>query len=133
FAPQDDASLLAGGKDVDNDTYTFTARTALKGITAIRLETLADDRLPKGGPGRADNGNFALTDFRVTAATVGGKTGALKLVNPRATFEQKGLPVAAAIDGDKKSGWAVDGAIGEDHAAVFEMDTPLAGEGETLL
>jgi hypothetical protein len=124
----DDGSFLADGKDVDFDTYTFTARTTFKGITAIRLETLADDSLPRKGPGRADNGNFALTDFRVTATGKDGKAVALKLVNPRATFEQKGLPVAAAIDGDKKSGWAVDPEVGQDHAAVFELDTPLNGE-----
>jgi hypothetical protein len=127
FTPQHDGSLLVGGKDVDFDTYTFQARTALKGITAIRLETLADDSLPKRGPGRADNGNFALTDFRVTA-TVAGKTLPLKLVNPRATFEQKGLPVASALSGDKKKGWAVDPEFGRDHAAVFELESSLDGE-----
>jgi hypothetical protein len=131
FTPQSDGSLLVGGKDVDNDVYTLQARTTLKGITTIRLETLADDSLPRRGPGRADNGNFALTDFRVTAVTAkDGKPVALKLVNPRATFEQKGLPVAAAIDADKKSGWAVDPEVGQDHAAVFDFDTPLTGEGE---
>ena len=43
----------------------------------------------------------------------------MKLVNPKATFEQKGLPIAAAIDGDKKSGWAVDPQFGKNHAAVL--------------
>jgi mono/diheme cytochrome c family protein len=133
FTPQDDGSLLTGGKIADFDTYTFTARTSLKGITALRLETLADDSLPRKGPGHADNGNFALSDFRVTATTRDGKTMPLKLVNPRATFQQKGLPVAAAIDNDKKSAWAVDPEIGHDHAAVFDLDTPLDHDGEVLL
>src|SRR5262249_52130703 len=65
FTPQDDGSLLTGGKLADLDTYTFTARTSLKGITALRLEALADENLPRKGPGHADNGNFALSDFRV--------------------------------------------------------------------
>ena len=38
-------------------------QTDLTGITAIRLEALADPSLVKGGPGRATNGNFALSDF----------------------------------------------------------------------
>src|SRR5262249_35776393 len=49
----------------------------------------------------------------------------------RATFEQKGLPVAAAIDGDKKSAWAVDPQFGRDHAAVFEPAAPFGFPGGT--
>jgi hypothetical protein len=127
FTAQNDGSLLVGGKDADFDIYTLQARTALKGITAIRLEAMADDSLPKRGPGRADNGNFALTDFRMTAMKA-GQTVALKLVHPRATFEQKGLTVASALTGDKKTGWAIDPEIGQDHAAVFELEDPLDGE-----
>jgi hypothetical protein len=135
FTAQDDGSLLAGGKDVDFDTYTFVAKTSLAGISAIRLETLADDSLPKKGPGRAENGNFALSDFRVTATAKGegAKPMPIKLVKPRATFQQKGLPITAAIDDDKKSAWAVDPQIGQDHAAVFELEAALANDGEVLL
>src|SRR5262249_52548419 len=91
------------------------------------------------------NGNFALSDFRVTAAPVasggaggrgespGDKPVPVKLVHPKATFEQKGLPVAAAIDGDKKSAWAVDPQFGKDHAAVFETETDLGFDGGTVL
>jgi len=35
------------------------------------------------------------------------------------------LPVAAAIDGDANSAWAVDPQFGKDHAAVFALETPL--------
>ncbi len=132
---QDDGSVLATGKNPDFDTYTFTAHTTAKGITAIRLEALADPSLVKGGPGRAANGNFALSDFRVTAAPLDGKgkAVAVKLVNGKATFEQAGLPVKAAIDDDKKSAWAVDPQFGKDHAAVFETDGEVGFEGGTLL
>src|SRR5262249_22297962 len=131
----DDLSLLATGKNPDFDVYTFTAKTQLKGITAIRLEALADPSMVKGGPGRAGNGNFALSDFRVTAAPLAGQGQAVpvKLVNPKATFEQKGLPVKATIDDDKKSAWAVDPEFGKDHAAVFETETDVGFDGGTLL
>src|SRR5262249_4022789 len=95
----------------------------------------ADESLPKGGPGRADNGNFALTDVRIKSATISFVSiledlkvvnhGGAKLIRPRATFEQKGLPIAAAIDSDKKSGWAIDPQVGKNHAAIFEFDQPL--------
>src|SRR5262249_49626860 len=132
---QDDGSYLAGGKNPDFDTYTFVAHTQQRGITALRLDALAHPSFVKGGPGRAGNGNVALRDFRVTAAPLAGsgQPVAVKLVNPKATFEQKGLPVAAAIDADKKSAWAVDPQFGKDHAAVFEVEGDLGFEGGTVL
>jgi mono/diheme cytochrome c family protein len=135
FTPQPDGSLLAGGKNVDNDVYTFVLRTELRGIRSLRLEALAHPSLVKGGPGRADNGNIALSDFRVTAAPVSAPTQAtpVKLLNARATFEQPGLPVAAAVDGNRQSAWALDPQFGKDHAAVFELEKPLGFEGGTLL
>jgi hypothetical protein len=57
----------------------------------------------------------------------------VKLVRPRATFEQKGLPVAASIDDDPKSAWAVDPQFGKDQAAVFEFDAPVDVEGGATL
>ncbi|HZT81282.1 MAG TPA: DUF1549 domain-containing protein, partial [Gemmataceae bacterium] len=140
FTKLDDGSLLAGGKNPDNDTCTFVVHTPMKGITAVRLEALAHPSLVKGGPGRAGNGNFALSDFRVTAAPLAASGGRkppdpipARLVSARATFEQKGLPVAAAIDGDKRSAWAVDPQIGRDHAAVFEFAEPVGFDGGTAL
>ncbi|MEK6234756.1 MAG: DUF1549 domain-containing protein, partial [Planctomycetales bacterium] len=131
----DDGSLLASGKNPALDTYTLTARTELQGVTAIRLETLSHPSFAKGGPGRAGNGNIALSDFRATVAAVGknAKPVPVKFAGAKATFEQKGLAVKNAIDGDKKSAWAVDPQFGKDHAAVFEIATNLgAPEGITL-
>jgi mono/diheme cytochrome c family protein len=144
FTRLPDGSVLAGGKNPPFDTYTFVAQTNQTGITAIRLEALADASLVKGGPGRAANGNFALSDFRFTVAprapkaSTDGKAPTTKPVevrlrNPRATFEQKGLPIAAAIDNDPKSAWAVDPQFGKNHAAVFETETPVGFADGTVL
>src|SRR5947207_7819251 len=57
---QPDGSILASDKNPDFDTYTFVAKTTLRGITGIRLEALAHPSLVKGGPGRAENGNIDL-------------------------------------------------------------------------
>src|SRR5262249_33848589 len=134
FTPQDDGSLLVGGTNADFDTYTFTATADVEEITAVRLEVLADPSLAKGGPGRAQDGGFILTDFRLTARPKqdGAKPAAVALTNPRATYEQEGLPVAAAIDDDKKSGWAVGPRLGEDHAAVFETEGTGIAPGTLL-
>ena len=49
---QDDGSILASGTSPDTDWFTFSAKTELKNIIAVRVEALADASLPKGGPGR---------------------------------------------------------------------------------
>jgi cytochrome c553 len=132
---QADASLLASGKNPANDRYLFVAQTKARGITAVRLEAMAHASFVRGGPGRAANGNFALSDLKVTAAPLDGKSPprTVKLVSARATFEQNGLPVRAAIDGDRVSSWAVDPQFGKDHAAVFETDGDVGFAGGTVL
>ncbi|HYV25987.1 MAG TPA: PSD1 and planctomycete cytochrome C domain-containing protein, partial [Candidatus Eisenbacteria bacterium] len=135
FTNLDDGSYLASGANPKFDTNMFVAQTPLKDITAVRLEALAHKSFAKGGPGRASNGNFALSDFGLTAAPLDGKGDPVevKLVKPKATFEQKGLPVAAAIDEDKKSGWAIDPEFGKDQTAVFELEKPVGFDGGTIL
>ena len=131
----EDGSLLASGKNPEHDEYTFVASTNLKNLTAVRIEALSHKSFVKGGPGRASNGNFALTEFKLTATPLQGepKQVPVKLVNAKATFEQKGLGVAGAIDGNAGSAWAVDPEFGKDHAAVFECETPVGFDGGTQL
>jgi hypothetical protein len=139
FRFQDDGSALLAGTNPKKDHWTITTRTALKGITAVRLEALKDASLKKSGPGRADNGNFSLTDVRVTARPVdkdGRKPAKVKLRAARATFQQNegNLSAASSIDADKASGWAVDPQVGKDHAIVVEFAEPVEGfDGGTEL
>ncbi len=135
FATQDDGSYLASGTRADNDIYTIVARTNQRVITALRLEALADDSLPHHGPGRADNGNFALSSVEVKVAPAGREADAtlVKLASARATFEQPKLAVADAIDEDKTSAWAVDGQIGKNQAAAFEFAVPIGYDEGTVL
>ncbi len=133
---QEDGSLLASGTNADFDTYTIEAALPTGKYTGIRLEALADPSLAKGGPGRAENGNFALTDFSVALKPKEGSNKPLALASPQATFEQtpQELFVKNTIDGDKKSGWAVDPEFGKDHAAVFELAEELSvAEPATLV
>src|SRR5207245_5803748 len=123
LAKQPDDSLLAGGTRPETDTYTITASTDLKGITAVRLEVLSDPILPHHGPGRQDNGNLHLTDFRMKAAPKEDTNAAatVTLQNPTADFNQQDWDIAKAIDSDPKSAWAIYPAVGRDHQAVFEI------------
>lgn len=126
---QTDGSILVTGKNPDKETLTFEVESRLPEVRSLRLEALRDSRLVRGGPGRASNGNFALSDLSVSVLprTAGGKEIKVRLVRPRATFEQQGLPVSAAIDSDPTSAWAIEPRMGEDYAAVFELEQPVKG------
>lgn len=129
LAKQPDGSIKAGGTIPAQDTYTVTARTDLKGITAFRLEALNDTSFTANGPGASNNGNFVLTEFKVTAAVGAGAGQPVKLHKASADFSQDGWAVAGAIDGNDATGWAVMPRFGEPHFAVFEAVSPVAKEG----
>ncbi len=135
LARQPDGSVLASGKNPDTDTYTVTTLTKLNGITGIRLEALPDSTLPGKGPGRG-NGNFVLTEFKIHAWPQGDLTKAkqLTLINPKADFQQDGMPVAYAIDNNKDTGWAIFPKMGQTHTALFQVKEPLSvPEGTPLV
>jgi hypothetical protein len=135
FTRLPDGSFFVEGPNADADVYTLTAACDLADITALRIEALADDRLPHHGPGRAANGNFALTQITLQAGPRFGigMTVSPRLINAKATFEQTGFPASAAIDDDPRSGWAIDPQIGRDQAAVFEVGQVLRTDsGSTL-
>ncbi|WP_406695562.1 PSD1 and planctomycete cytochrome C domain-containing protein [Singulisphaera sp. Ch08] len=114
-----------------NDTYQLTFKAPLKDIRGLRLDALVDSSPSTKGPGRAGNGNFVLTEFRVT--DVQGKPVAL--AHASATFEQSGFPAVSAIDGKNgpNNGWAIAGATETDNAIVFETARPLGDGTPTAL
>ncbi len=125
FTQSDDAVAVSGEKP-DKDTYTITASTYLKVITGIRLDVLSDKSLPKGGPGRQDNGNLTLTDFAVEYFDPKNKVSTkLKIVRAIADFNQKDWGVAKAIDGKPSTGWGIHPQVGKSHHAIFVFDKPL--------
>jgi hypothetical protein len=121
---EDDHSIRSTGKRPDTDTYTVLAPAIA--ATGIRLEVLADDALPKKGPGRQDNGNLHLTDLRVYAIHSDSSMSEIPLRNPAADFNQDGWDIAKAIDNDPRTAWGIFPQVGKSHQAVFELD------GQTL-
>ncbi len=127
FSRQVDGSYLATGTNGNHDTYTATAATPLRRLTGLRLEALADPSMPQKGPGRAPNGNFGLSRITVRAGQTGGELRPIALTRPQVTFEQNNssLSIAASLDDNPGSGWAVDPQFGKDHAAVFTFAEPI--------
>jgi tetratricopeptide (TPR) repeat protein len=132
---QKDGSIFVYQRPPDeNDTYTLVFQTELKGITGLRLEALADSRLPHGGPGWAGDGNFVLNELTLQAASAKSpdKRRAIPLGNASADFSQVhsgGWDVRGAVDGNGRTGWAVHPQVNKDHTAVFEMAEKV-GDGQ---
>jgi hypothetical protein len=134
FARQPDHSLLAHGSRPEKDTYVIIAHTELKEITAVRLEVLSDDSLPHKGPGRQDNGNLHLSEFKVLAgAGCGGEAAPVTLQRPTADFDQQGWTIEHAIDGKEKTAWGIYPQVGRSHHAVFELKENVSFDCGTAL
>lgn len=124
LAKQEDGSLKSQGKSAAQETYTLTMQTESK-LTGLRLEALADDELPAKGPGLAPNGNFVLTEFKISRPGDGDKVLPVKVARVVADHSQSGHDIGTAIDGKDNTGWAVLPQIGQPHEAVFELGDPI--------
>lgn len=126
FETLDDRSVFVSGPP-GQGVYQIVAVAPMDFIRGLRLEVFADDRLPAKGPGRAPNGNFVVNQVRMFAIN-SDKPGEPRLVRFRAAeadFSQDNYAVSGAIDGDPKTGWAVMGGTGKNHAAAFTLARPL--------
>ncbi len=134
----EDRSLLAAGKIPDADTYTVTMEVPLRGVTAVRLEALTHDSLPRGGPGLAGNGNFVLTDVQIGRRTLAepDTLHPVRIVRAVADHEQDRFPIAHAIDDEpQQTGWAINvasGSLNVARQAVFVLERPLADDDTRL-
>jgi Protein of unknown function (DUF1553)/Protein of unknown function (DUF1549)/Planctomycete cytochrome C len=125
FILQSDGSLLCSGPRPERDTcHLSTKINQNEAITAVRLEVLTDDSLPKLGPGRQDNGNLHLSEFRVE---INGVNVLIKKAT--ADFNQDGWDIAKAIDGNKATAWGIFPQVGKPHQAIFEFKEPIKADG----
>ncbi len=158
--------VASAGPRPERDVYHIRVRASLPtgsqsmagthdaaAITAVRLELLADPSLPKGGPGRQDNGNLHLNLIELfsQAATsqpisptsksptnkeststkstsekpASAEPARLKIRRATADFSQEGWTVEHAVDGNPGSAWGIYPKVGQSHLGVFELEEPL--------
>ncbi|MFN9412818.1 MAG: PSD1 and planctomycete cytochrome C domain-containing protein [Pirellula sp.] len=145
FERQSDASFLAriddeledkGKETPETDTYTLTLSKLPADLTGLRLETIPDEGLPKGGSGLAANGNLVVSHV---AAQIIDREGTvvreLPLQRAEADFEQKDFKAADTIAKkvDPKKGWAVSPKQSEPHWLQWRTKGPTTlQDGERL-
>jgi hypothetical protein len=132
---QADGSLLAEGTNPANDAYTVVAWTALKGITAFRLEALPDPALPQGGAGRAADGNFVLSRFAVTWAPadredrpITGRIVRIELPGPNKILSLAEVQVFGRAENVARAGRATQSSTAFDGPAALAIDGNTDGD-----
>lgn len=126
-----DGSIFSSGDLSKSDLYEVAFAQTPRGIRAVRLEALPDDRLPKHGPGRVyyegPHGDFFLSDIELALPT-----GPMRFARAAQSFASGNSTAAAALDDNKQTGWSINGGQGKAHAAVFILDQPLSATSFTL-
>ncbi len=131
----DDRSVVSRGDITKSDTYRATLAGPLKKIRALRLETLPDEGLPAGGPGRIYY-EGAPGDFFLSELTVKCDGRPVKIARATESFsaspeadpknpKRLATRAAEAIDGEPSSGWSINGGQGRVQYAVFTFAEPL--------
>ena len=140
FTPQPDGSYLVGGPTPATDVYTLvTTLTEATSVSAIRLDVLPDPSHAAKSFGRVGNGNIVLgeVEAEVTdSAQPQAGPRRIKFAEAVADYSQPNWAIAAAIDGNPETGWALDGHDPdkryERHAAFFPTSPITLPQGGVL-
>ncbi|MES2692930.1 MAG: DUF1549 and DUF1553 domain-containing protein, partial [Verrucomicrobiota bacterium] len=117
----EDHSIASRPGDPLRSRFVVEARVTLQGVTALRIEAIAD---PGKMVGQSRRGDFALSEFTAMVKIGDGAQRKLELGAARADFAAKGGQASEAIDGDLNTGWSVGPQLNESHVIVFELKTP---------
>lgn len=113
------------------EEYRLTFQTHQKNVQSLRLDALTEKSLPQRGPGLNGDGSFQLVSIKVTARPVDPAVKdpeqILKLKPVFAAFEDKDQPLANTVDDKPETAWVVRQTAKKDNAAIFELESPLAG------
>ena len=110
-ARQPDDSLLVGGEIPEVDVITLEAAVpaGLDQLTALRIEALTDESLPKGGLGHSEAGNFVLSEVELLHRAPGEvEWRAITFDHALANHGDPSTPVSALYDGDRNNLWSAD-------------------------
>jgi hypothetical protein len=123
-----DDAVLASGTSPAKDDYVAVYSANIGTPTAFKLVAEPDELFINRGPGRADNGNFVLTEITLQSD---GRPIGLSVIS--ADFEQGGWSARGVFDDDQQTGWAVMPSFGQSHTLIFQAAAPIGSGGPTNL
>ena len=136
---EDKSLLLEATSAPSNDTYTVVVDVPIAEIAAVRIEALTHPSLPDQGPGRGNKGNFVLSEvelFAAPRASAGAAPVRVPLSRAVADHSQELYRVSNALDGNPKTGWAINvkkGSPNVNREAIFFPDRSIRNEGGSRL
>lgn len=143
-----DLSLVASGESPSKDTYTVVVDLPIRKIEFVRLEVLPGNNNEEGLIGRAENGDFVITDFSIRLTSRDNQSPQKDALNSwtartlvsatenRQKFALQHHVISEAIDDNPLSGWA--GARGSSDFRIprevsFTIAEPLSFESGTRI
>ena len=115
----------------EEEQYRLTFHSHQKNVQSVKIDAFSDKSLPQRGPGLNNDGSFQLAEINVTARPLDPQSKeeplTVKLKPVFAAFEDKGQPLANAVDGKPATAWIVKTTAKKDNAAIFEFASPVAG------
>ncbi|MGC6426411.1 MAG: PSD1 and planctomycete cytochrome C domain-containing protein [Akkermansiaceae bacterium] len=120
-------AYLFKGK-VNQTSYQLRLPTGKRSLTGLRLDALPHPSLKgKNKLSLASNGNFVLTDVKITS-----KGKPVKIAQTSATYSQDRYPAAHATDNNANSGWAIDNHPGGKVSLYLIFEKALAANSGEL-
>jgi hypothetical protein len=132
----EDGSIFSSGDITKRDVFKLKFRLdqLTEPISALRLEVLADDRLPARGPGRAyyegRKGDFFLSELTTRAVDRKVPVAAASSSYGKISIGSGSADATNLIDGEGSTGWSTSGREGESHQVVLVFAEPLRPSSE---
>ncbi len=136
FSPKPDRSILAGGSNPPNATYTLRAPAPAETTTALQLELIPDLR-HNDMIGRSPSGSVFLNHIQLFVVTPDGQRERRYFSHATADYSQPNYSITNIIGEEAhRNGWAMNHpkqGFKARRIAVFDLDKPIdAPRGSTL-
>jgi eukaryotic-like serine/threonine-protein kinase len=130
-----DGSVLAGGTNPAKEVYEIEAQLNSGPATAVRLEGLRHESLPRGGAARSNDADVVLSELEVAVAGSGPEDWqSVNFERAWTNNERPGMSVDRAIDGHESTGWGTIGQLSSGTCtAIFVAAAPFGDAGGTTL
>ncbi len=131
-----DDSILSSGDITKRDVFevTYSIDDSRLPLTALRLEVMADPRLPAGGPGRAyyegREGDFFLSELSAQFQGKPVKLDSASHSYGKISIGSGNAEASNVLDGNGSTGWSTAQREGQSHQLVVNLPQPITTPGD---